>query len=236
MSTLPASFSVTGWLTVDPTDSAGERDIYSCFDRSNRRGVTLREIAGGGGYCGQGDSVRLSFGMDDATTPSWRAAPVVGSGWQSREDLAAERNGDGAVAPSGATLVDGNDDDAMRLWGRATSVAEHDGHMFASTGNATSTADDGIDGTNLGSVYAMSAGTVATTARSVRRGRRHIAAVRDGAELRLYVDGELAAAASGDIDGPLLVPAEAGQDLGLEHHQWHDHALGPADVSALAVS
>jgi len=69
----------------------------------------------------------------------------------------------------------------MREWTRVTSLTQHDGLLFASVGSCTSAAEDAPADVR-GSVWAFSAGVVATTPHTLAPGRRHIAAVRRGGD------------------------------------------------------
>jgi hypothetical protein len=66
------------------------------------------------------------------------------------------------------------------LYRRAASMAIHDGALVVGT-------------LPSGRVHAMRAGSAVSTGRAVGPGSHHVAAVRAGAALRLYVDGRLAA-------------------------------------------
>lgn len=146
---------------------------------------------------------------------------VASSGWQSRQDMAAA---DG----------DGPDDSFMRDWGRVTSMVEHDGRLFLSTGNSTSSYDDSPEKTVLGRVFALAVGTVATTARALSPGRHHVAAVRDGAAVSLYVDSRVAAHAAGVLDEPFAMPDGVVRRIGgLSGARWFDRALTEREVEAL---
>lgn len=149
---------------------------------------------------------------------------IASSGWQSRQDMAAA-DGDEA------------DDSFMRAWGRVTSMVEHDGRLFLSTGNSTSSYDDSPDKADLGRVFAMSAGTVATTAQALPPGRHHVAAVRDGARVSLYVDGRVAATASGQLDAPFAMPRDAERRTGdLAGARWFDRALTGQEIETLCAT
>lgn len=154
--------------------------------------------------------------------PGWRASSVHDSGWQSRQEM--EAGGDSAAS-----------DDRMREWGRATSMVEHDGRLYVSTGNCTSSYQDSGEDSHLGSVHALSVGTVATSRASLSPGRHHVAAVRAGRSLALFVDGVLSARCSGDIAGEILVgPTAARSSCGLSHARWDDFALSSDEIARLA--
>ncbi len=154
----------------------------------------------------------------------WRASSVRDSGWQSRQEMEA-----GVDDPAA--------DDPMREWGRATSMVEYDGRLYVSTGNCTSSYQDSAEDSRLGTVHAMSVGTVATSRASLDPGRHHVAAVRVAGTLQLFIDGELAATSSGDIDGEIpLGPGATRSVDGLDDGCWYDFALSRTEVADLARS
>jgi len=154
----------------------------------------------------------------------WRASSVRDSGWQSRQEM--EAGGDDLAA-----------DELMREWGRATSMVEHEGRLYVSTGNCTSSYQDSAMDSRLGTVHAMSVGTVATSRASLTPGRHHVAAVRAAGTLQLFIDGELAATSSGNIDGEIpLGPGATRSANGLGDGRWYDFALSPAEVADLIRS
>lgn len=134
-------------------------------------------------------------------------------------------------------------DRRMREWTRVTSLTQHDGRLFASVGSCTSAAVDAPADVR-GSVHALAAGTVATTPHSLQPGRRHVAAVRRGGALAVYVDGREAATARGAIAGSLATGAplavgedEAGRFGGtIDGVQTFARALAPRELAALAAT
>jgi hypothetical protein len=92
----------------------------------------------------------------------------------------------------------------MREWARVTSLAEHDGLLFATVASCTSSVIDAPADVR-GSVHAMRAGWVATTALPLEQGRQHVAAIRSGPRLSIFIDGREAAS----VDGPPMpLPAK----------------------------
>jgi hypothetical protein len=84
-------------------------------------------------------------------------------------------------------------------WGRVTTLAVHDGKLFAGTGNCNSALIDNQPGAVaevFGKVFAMEAGKCATYDHDMGPGWRHVAAVRAGGRLKLFVDGKLVAESS----------------------------------------
>lgn len=75
-------------------------------------------------------------------------------------------------------------------WTRVTSLSIFQGRMFASLGSCTSSVNDAPAGIR-GSVYSMKAGQCVTYDKDLGQGWNHLAAVRKGSELRLYVNGNM---------------------------------------------
>jgi hypothetical protein len=78
---------------------------------------------------------------------------------------------------------------------RLTSLTVYDGKLFASTGSCTSSVEDAPFGVR-GKVFSLEAGKVASYDDDLGPGWKHIAAVRNGGELKLYIDGKLASKSS----------------------------------------
>jgi hypothetical protein len=77
-------------------------------------------------------------------------------------------------------------------WSRITSMTIHRGRLFASIGNCTSSIKDSPADIR-GSVHSIEAGKCVSFDEELAPGWRHIAAVREGGKLKLYIDGELGA-------------------------------------------
>ena len=79
-----------------------------------------------------------------------------------------------------------------------TSLAIHEGKLFAGIGTCTSAlVDTPADATDvLGKVFSMEAGKCVSYDDDLGPGWRHIAAVREGGLLKLYVNGKLAGKSS----------------------------------------
>jgi hypothetical protein len=80
-------------------------------------------------------------------------------------------------------------------WSRVTSMTIHRGRLFASIGNCTSSVKDSPADVR-GSVHSLEAGKCVSFDGELAPGWCHLAAVRVGGRLRLYVNGELAAESS----------------------------------------
>jgi len=93
-------------------------------------------------------------------------------------------------------------------------------------------------------VHSMRVGAVASNDRSLAAGWRHLAGVRDGRRVTLYVDGVAVASAAGDIEGSLVPRPGTPMVLGggpradlegeLADVRLWDQALGPDVVARLA--
>jgi hypothetical protein len=83
----------------------------------------------------------------------------------------------------------------VKEWSRITSMSVYDGRLFASTGSCTSSVLDAPCDVR-GKVFSMEAGKVASYDEDLGPGWKHIAAVRRGGRLALYIDGRLAAESS----------------------------------------
>jgi len=86
----------------------------------------------------------------------------------------------------------------VKEWSRVTSLAIHDGKLFAGIGSCTSAVvDTPADPADvLGKVFSMKAGECVSHDDDLGPGWKHLAAVRDGGRLKLYVDGRLVAKSS----------------------------------------
>jgi hypothetical protein len=112
-------------------------------------------------------------------------------------------------APVGAGTKDVQD------WTRASSLAVYQGKLFASTATCyREMIQPPLANEARGTVYAYTAGAGVSLDRDMGAGWKHVAAVREGNSLRLYVDGKLAAKAETpekplDVsnDKPLLIGA-----------------------------
>ena len=86
----------------------------------------------------------------------------------------------------------------VKEWSRVTSLAIHEGKLFAGLGSCTSAVvDTPVDPANvLGKVFCMEAGKCVSDDDDLGPGWKHITAVRKGGLLKLYVDGKLTAKSS----------------------------------------
>ena len=128
----------------------------------------------------------------------------------------------------------------MRDWARVTSLTEHDGQLFGSVTSCTSSVIDAPADVR-GSVHAMRTGIVATTASSLRPGRHHVVAIREGDRASVLVDGRVAASAHGELPRSLRTsaPMEVGSGpsgpyaAGVSDFAAFDRALTASEVARL---
>jgi hypothetical protein len=80
-------------------------------------------------------------------------------------------------------------------WVRLTNLTIYHGRLYASTGSCTSSVQDAPGGVR-GQVFSMEAGKCVSTSRDLGAGWKHLAAIREGKHLKLYINGELVAQSS----------------------------------------
>jgi hypothetical protein len=78
----------------------------------------------------------------------------------------------------------------VKEWSRVTSLTVYNGRLFASTGSCTSSVLD-APGDVRGKVFGMEAGKVASYDSDMGPGWKHLVAIRDDGQLKLYLDGTL---------------------------------------------
>ena len=86
----------------------------------------------------------------------------------------------------------------VKIWSRVTSLAIHEGKLFAGIGTCTSAlVDTPADPADvLGKVFSIEAGKCASYDDDLGAGWKHLAGVRERGRLKLYVNGKLAAKSS----------------------------------------
>jgi hypothetical protein len=99
-------------------------------------------------------------------------------------------------------------------WSRATSLSVYDGKLFASTGTCYRTNIEPRRGEIRGKVYSLEVGSCVSSDRDLGPGWKHLAAVRDGQRLLLYVNGRRAAASRTGVR-PLDVSADVPLSIGF---------------------
>jgi hypothetical protein len=137
-------------------------------------------------------------------------------------------------------------DRRMREWARVTSLTEHAGLLYASTGSCTSAAIDAPAGIR-GSVHALSAGIAATTPHSLGPGWHHVAATARRNHVAIHVDGREVASSRGQLPRPIasgmsaaklrIGEGEAGSYRGrLTDVRIEDRPLVDREIAALAAT
>jgi hypothetical protein len=131
-------------------------------------------------------------------------------------------------------------------WSRVTSLAVQGGRLFAGIGSCTSALVDTPPDPQdvLGRVFSMEAGKGVSLDHDLGSGWKHLAAVRAGRGLRLYVDGRLAAESSSltpadfDLSVPRPLRIGSGQtdyfNGRMGEVRLYRAALSPAQVRKLA--
>lgn len=95
------------------------------------------------------------------------------------------------------TRVEDHSPEGLKEWTRVTSLTVYRGRLFASVGSCTgSILDAPLD--VRGQVFSIEAGKCITCDYDLGTGWKHIAAVREGGRLSLYINGELATTLSSD--------------------------------------
>jgi hypothetical protein len=128
-------------------------------------------------------------------------------------------------------------------WSRASSMTVYRGKMFVSTANCFRAALSRPRENEIrGKIYSFATGEGVSVDRDLGPGWKHIAVVRDGKRLRMYVDGKLAAT-SESSNSPLMAANNAPLRLGLGPHSHfrgkmrevriYDRALDANEVAAL---
>jgi len=129
-------------------------------------------------------------------------------------------------------------------WRRVPTITTFRGRLFAGTGSCVSRAEDVDPDGSLGRVYALQAGQMASYDRDLGDQWAHLAAVREGKRLSLYVNGRLVASSEAParqvLDLANLEPLRIGG--GPQGHfagelsdlRLYEAALDGADVRALA--
>jgi hypothetical protein len=133
-------------------------------------------------------------------------------------------------------------------WSRVTSLAVYQGKLFAGIGSCTSAiVDNPADPADvLGKVFTIEAGKNATQDHDLGPGWKHLAAIRDGNRLLLYVDGKRIAQSSTfvasdydlSVDRPLRLGAGQSDYFSgrLAEARFYRRALKPAEIRRLAAT
>jgi hypothetical protein len=128
-------------------------------------------------------------------------------------------------------------------WSRASSMTVYRGKLFVSTATCYRTMiDPPQDGGMRGKVFAFENGSCVSADRDLGAGWNYIAALRRGNELRLYINGALAASRSSDdpvldmeCDAPLRIGfgPQGYFDGKMRDVRIYDRALSEADIITL---
>lgn len=111
-----------------------------------------------------------------------------------------EKDGDWTVLGSLARRPDWSED-ITATWARITCVTAARGRLFVGTGSCQGRALDAPVDASLGRVFSMQAGQVVSHERDLGGAWTHLAALRRGRNLELYINGQLTASTS-LRDGP----------------------------------
>jgi hypothetical protein len=134
--------------------------------------------------------------------------------------------------------------DVTATWTRVTCLSTFQGRLFAGTGSCQGRALDAPVDPSLGRVHSIQAGQVVSHERDIGGDWTHIAAVRQGRQLELYVNGDRTATSTTG-EGPTFdLTNQAPMWIGFGaqnffHGQmadvrWYDGALDPATIRLLA--
>lgn len=136
------------------------------------------------------------------------------------------------------------DPDTVETWMRVTCLNAWKGKLCAATGTCTSRAQHQDDDNQLGRVHTFTAGQVASHEHDIGGTWTHITAVRAGSETRLYVNGQLSAAAQSPTARPLDLtnagPLHIGYGPQTYFHgaiadvRLYDAALPGAEIASMA--
>jgi hypothetical protein len=123
----------------------------------------------------------------------------------------------------------------VKDWSRVTSLTVHDGKLFASTGSCTSALQDApLD--VRGKVFSMEAGKVASYGEDLGAGWKHLAAVREGGRLKLYIDGKLVAESSEFDPAQYDVSTDRPLRIGFGQTDYFDGAMSDVRLYNRALS
>jgi len=128
-------------------------------------------------------------------------------------------------------------------WSRVTSLTVYDGKLFASTGSCTSSVLDAPADVR-GKVFSLEAGKSATFDDDLGPGWKHLAAIRRGGQLELYVGGKLAARSSAFDPADYDVSTDRPLRIGFGQTDYfhgklrdvraYDRALNAGEVQAVS--
>lgn len=121
-------------------------------------------------------------------------------------------------------------------WSRASSLTIYQGKLFVSTATCYRTLIDLPRNDEMrGKVFAFEIGSCVSVDRDLGEGWKHVAAVRRGKELQLFVDGALAASATSDSP-PLDMSSDAPLRIGFGPQGYFDGKLREVRLYDRAIS
>lgn len=130
-------------------------------------------------------------------------------------------------------------------WSRITSMTIHRGRLFAAIGNCTSSSQDSPADIR-GTVHSIEAGKSVSYDNELAPGWRHLAAVREGGRLKLYLDGQLAAESSPFLSGEYDLSTNEPLRIGFGQVDYfhgrmadvrlYSRTLAAAELSSLAAA
>ncbi|MBA4104166.1 MAG: hypothetical protein C0485_00280 [Pirellula sp.] len=125
--------------------------------------------------------------------------------------------------------------DQVNEMARVTSMAIHNGRLFASTGSCTSAAQDSpLD--VRGKVFSLEAGKSASYDKDLGPGWKHLAAVRRGERLQIYIDGKLAAESTAFEPGDYDISTDRPLRIGFGQTEYFAGKMADVRLYAKALS
>jgi hypothetical protein len=135
-------------------------------------------------------------------------------------------------------------EEAVATWTRVTCLSAFQGRLFAGTGSCQGRALDAPVDSSLGRVLSIQAGQVVSHEQDIGGDWTHIAAVRRGRDLELYLNGQKSAASSLRDAEPFNLSNEAPLWIGfgaqnffhgeMADLRWYEGALDAAAIRLLA--
>jgi hypothetical protein len=119
--------------------------------------------------------------------------------------------------------------------GRVTSLTVYDGKLFASTGSCTSARQDSpLD--NRGKVFSMEAGKSASYDQDLGAGWKHLVAMRQGGELKLFIDGKFTAKSTSFEPGEYDVSTDRPLRIGFGQTEYFAGKMADVRIYNRALS
>jgi hypothetical protein len=125
---------------------------------------------------------------------------------------------------------------AVQDWTRASSLCVFQGKLFVSTATCYRTMIDPPESNGMrGNVFAYRAGNCLSVDHDLGDGWRHVAAVRRGKQLRLYIDGQLATNVTSEA-APLDISSDSPLQIGFGPQGYFDGRLREVRLYDRALS